>query len=551
MEIQPHPNSIPYALSALVCAGIAVAVWQRRAVAGARYLFAHLLGVSLWSGAYAALWLSTSEKAQVFWLEFAGLWMALIAAAFLPFVFAVTHNERLINRRLFRFLGVVPLIGLILTWTNDAHHLVHSDTALWTYNGLAKLAWQPGAWFLGNYVYTATIFGIGAWLLARSISQNGNLHRRQVSVILVGAILPACAIAVFLIAQAASLEWLDMSPPIFSVSGLLYFYAITRRRFLDLLPVAHATLIERMTDGVIVLDAQDRVVEMNPAAGQFLELDPRASVGRHAREILAGWEAITRPFFGESKVRTEIIVSQKEQRYIDLNVAPLADRKGLAAGRVLVFRDITARKRNEADLRQANDLLQAQIAEISNLQDELREQATRDPLTNLYNRRYLVEMLSQELARAHRENYPVCLIMLDIDRFKRVNDTCGHKAGDETLLSLGALIVQHIRRFDAACRYGGEEFVIVMPKLEAGTARERAEYLRREFASQPVFCEEMESHPTLSIGISVFPSDATNSDQLLNAADKALYAAKDSGRNRIVVYSEMRDGRELANAAKP
>ena len=137
--------------------------------------------------------------------------------------------------------------------------------------------------------------------------------------------------------------------------------------------------------------------------------------------------------------------------------------------------------------------------------------------------------------------------MMDIDDFKRVNDTCGHKTGDEVLQALSTLIVLHIRRFDAACRYGGEEFVIVMPKLSIETARERAEFLRNEFSNMSLPCSKQESSPTLSIGLAAFPFDGMNGEQLLDAADQALYAAKGSGRNCVVVYSELEDRRELSD----
>jgi diguanylate cyclase (GGDEF)-like protein len=207
-------------------------------------------------------------------------------------------------------------------------------------------------------------------------------------------------------------------------------------------------------------------------------------------------------------------------------------------GRLMVFRDVTMRKQNEAILKDANKQLNEQLKEISALRDQLHEQATRDPLTNLFNRRYLEESLGQELARALRENYPVCMIMMDIDQFKFVNDSCGHKAGDDVLQALASLIVLKIRRFDVACRFGGEEFLIVMPMLSLETARERAELLRSEFENMPLSCSSLQAHPTVSIGVACYPYDGTDSEQLIKAADRALYAAKGSGRNRVVTHSE-------------
>ena len=109
---------------------------------------------------------------------------------------------------------------------------------------------------------------------------------------------------------------------------------------------------------------------------------------------------------------------------------------------------------------------------------------------------------------------------------------------------MSTLIVRHIRGFDAACRYGGEEFVIVMPRLSIETALKRTEFLREEFANMSIACPDMKSNPTLSIGLASYPVDGTSGEQLLNAADQALYAAKNSGRNRVVVYSKQAEKRE-------
>lgn len=443
-------------------------------------------------------------------------------------------------------LLIEPLIGLFLLWNNDSHHLIYSSPQLWHKNGLMELKWQPGTWYFIDSAYMFLLILIGIWFLIQSISHNGDLHRRQIGLILKGAFVPLLAGLFSFSSLGEQLRGLDLFPLFFTVSGIVYFYAISQRQFLDLIPVAHSTLIKSMTDGVVVLDLQDRIVEMNQAAGQFLGIVPERTVGFRAKDVLTSWRETTSPFWNQPAIRTEIVVAQDIPRYIDLNITPLMDGKKRTTGRMMVFRDITSRKNHEALLQDTNKKLREQLTEIRTLRDQLHEQATRDPLTNLFNRRYLEEKLSQELARASRENYPVCVIMMDIDRFKRVNDTCGHKTGDEVLQALSTLIVLHIRRFDAACRYGGEEFVIVMPKLSLETARERAEFLRREFSNMSMPCSEKETNPTLSIGLAAFPFDGMNGEQLLDAADQALYAAKGSGRNRVVVYSELEDNRETS-----
>ena len=552
MHLQLHPYSIPLIVSALLSAGIAIAAWRRRSAPGAVLLFAYMLWVALWSGSSAAMWLSTSHFGQVFWLNFSALGILLVPPTFLLFSLQISRNEHLLTRKLISLLAIEPLVGLVLTWTNDLHHLVYSPTQLWVKDGLAELQWSPGVYTLVDAVYSFALIVAGIWFLARSLKIGGALLKSQLKLVILGASLALCADAAFMLPILYSWIGLDASPLVHTLVGGIYMYAIYRTKLLDIVPVVHSTLINSMTDGVLVLDEQDRIVEMNPAAGQLLGVAPKLVTGKCAREILSTWRETGQPFWDQNEVHTEIHVDQEIPRTIDLIITAVVDGKKRSSGRMMVFRDITSQKNQENSLSNTNRLLNEQLDEIRALRDQLHEQAIRDPLTNLYNRRYLEETLHKELARALRENYSVCVIMMDIDRFKRVNDTCGHKVGDEVLESLASLITQHIRRFDTACRYGGEEFVILMPKLSNETARERAEFLRREFANMPLPCMNMKSSPTLSLGLASYPSDGFESEQLLDAADRALYTAKSAGRNRVVAYSELdrNEAPEITTARK-
>jgi len=192
----------------------------------------------------------------------------------------------------------------------------------------------------------------------------------------------------------------------------------------------------------------------------------------------------------------------------------------------------------EKRLRYVNDRLQAQLIEISSLQTKLREQAIRDPLTNLFNRRYLEETLERELARAGRENYSVCVMMIDLDHFKRVNDTYGHEAGDEVLKALAMTLSEECRRGDFACRFGGEEFVVVMPNINLTTAYERAESVRQSLNSLHVPYGQYKLTITISMGIACFPINGETREAVLRAADQAMYGAKEAGRDHILSYDE-------------
>ncbi len=175
--------------------------------------------------------------------------------------------------------------------------------------------------------------------------------------------------------------------------------------------------------------------------------------------------------------------------------------------------------------------------EVLALQEQLRERSIRDPLTGLYNRRYLEETLSRELILADRHGHPVSLIMGDLDHFKAVNDHYGHLGGDEVLRSFGDLMKGNARGSDIYCRYGGEEFLLVLPQMAKSNAVERAEQLCTAMAATPVLFGNASIAVTASFGVAAFPQDGRTGDELIAAADTALYAAKAAGRNRVNISS--------------
>jgi diguanylate cyclase (GGDEF)-like protein/PAS domain S-box-containing protein len=171
------------------------------------------------------------------------------------------------------------------------------------------------------------------------------------------------------------------------------------------------------------------------------------------------------------------------------------------------------------------------------LRETLRTQSTRDSLTGLFNRRYLTESLDREVRRADRNTRPLGIVMLDLDQFKPFNDTHGHEAGDALLRAFGRFIQKHTRGEDIACRYGGDEFVILLVDANLDVARRRAEELREGFAKMVVrHLNQKLDAVSFSMGLAAFPDHGLTSDDLLAAADEALYDAKSKGRNRVSIY---------------
>lgn len=170
------------------------------------------------------------------------------------------------------------------------------------------------------------------------------------------------------------------------------------------------------------------------------------------------------------------------------------------------------------------------------LREALQHQSVRDPLTQLYNRRYLVESFERELARARRNQVYIGVVLIDIDHFKRYNDTYGHDGGDALLREFGSFFKNQCRREDIACRYGGEEFVMVMPGIDEQDLLNRCEDIRNKTKLLKIEHRGQKLGTiTISIGAALFPMHGESPDSLINAADTAMYAAKHRGRDQVVL----------------
>lgn len=302
-------------------------------------------------------------------------------------------------------------------------------------------------------------------------------------------------------------------------------------------------ILQQMNEGIVVEDTLGTLVFVNPAAAVILGYQPEELAGQHWRTIVqppyyAAVEAAnTRREHGIGD-RYEIEMVRRDGRPVVVQVTGSAQidiATGERVGTLAVFVDITEQKRTERALQEANKQLQAQLAATEALQFELREQTIRDPLTGLYNRRYLQDTLEREVARAVRAQQPISIVMIDIDHFKQVNDAYGHQAGDQMLQELGDILQANTRREDMACRLGGDEFVVMLSRTPLDVAVTRAEAWCQAFRDRQVQYVDRPLYATLSVGIAGFPQHATSGAELLQSADKALYQAKADGRNRVSV----------------
>ncbi|MCC6300369.1 MAG: diguanylate cyclase [Anaerolineales bacterium] len=537
MQIQYHPFAAYLLLSAIVTL-IASAIAWRRPGPGSRTLGFLLLSMTVWSGAYAARLFYASLEQKFFWFHAMYIGIIALPNLFLAFILKFVKNERWLTRPYVFLFFIQPVLSMLVLWTNDLHHLYYESIQARNANGLIVFDFVRGPWYFVNttYSYVVILLALGAMFF--TALRLGPLFRNQYRLILIGSVVP-WASSLYNEFNFSRFNGLDLTPVTFGISGIFFAFAVLRARFMDLIPVARSLLIENMSDGVLMLDAKNRAVDFNFAMKQFLGGSSSSILGKHAADLLGDWLEQSDSLMSGSPSQTEMRIPNDPSRYLDLRVTPLFDAYGQLSGRLIVFRDITERKDVEKKLRHANRRLQSQLIEIGILQSQLREQAIRDPLTNLFNRRYLEETLEREIARAAREKYPICVVMIDIDHFKQVNDTYGHEAGDVMLKATAAALAEHSRRGDFACRFGGEEFMLVMPNINTEIAYDRAESLRIALNSLQVPYGRYTLTATFSMGIASYPANGSDREELFRAVDKAMYAAKEAGRDHIRSYDQL------------
>jgi diguanylate cyclase (GGDEF)-like protein/PAS domain S-box-containing protein len=288
-------------------------------------------------------------------------------------------------------------------------------------------------------------------------------------------------------------------------------------------------LFEAAEDGILILDARTGMItDVNPYLIKMLGYSREEFVEKKLWEVGA---------FRDIEASQTAFETLQENKYIRYEDLPLKAKDGrliqvefvsnvyLVGGKKVIqcnILDITERKKDQ------DALLKSEA--------HLREQSVRDHLTGLFNRRYMEETLERELLRASRKQLSLGIIMLDVDDFKRFNDDRGHAAGDAILREFGNLLLRHVRGEDIVCRYGGDEFIIILPDASREVTQERAELIC-EYAKQ--FHLQFEGQTleaiTPSLGVAVFPENGSTNTAVLRAADDALYRAKRAGPGRVVV----------------
>lgn len=532
--------SAPVVLTLAVCVGV---VLLKRWVARQRYFpgrdsFLLMHAASLWWMLAAGLEMSAQAPGcKVLWATMAWPGIVSVPTFWAVFLWQYVNSVREpLPLRSVLGLTLVPVLIWLMALSNPWHGLFYlAGTAPISAEPGAPIRYQHGPLFhaAAVYVYLFMTFCMGVVIRAAMISYG--VHRRHYLAFVFVTLVPWVANLSY-VGFGWMLFGFDPTPFSFAFTLLAFAWLIVGVRLFDLLPVARHLLLEALLDPVLVVDPQSRVIEANPEALKLAGLQ-----GDWQGRRLGDW-----PVFGADlhallerqagAGQQQLLTLTSSARYFEVRIRAIKRRTHngpLILGQMLYLRDVTQRHLDELKLAEALAISEERLRTISSLHEQLREQALCDPLTGLYNRRYLDEFFNRELARAQRERAPMALALIDLDHFKRLNDEHGHLIGDDVLKGVAQHLLENLRSSDAVFRIGGEEFLLILPGADAREAHKRLEAICSGLAATPVVTRDGRHKVTLSAGLAFWSVQRQGLDELLQAADAALYEAKRRGRNRV------------------
>ncbi len=490
----------------------------------ARELTGLAVCVGLWSLFYGLELLSNTPEYRELWsqLSYLGIYGSV--------AFTMRFCIRWLSPRLagwwLTLLWIVPFAMVMAAFTNPLHGLVWTDihpseVAPFVYH----YVYGPAFWFGAGY--QTLLVAASTVVVAVGAVRRQGIYRHQALLVFSGLAIAVAAGALYLSGAPGPVP-LDITPLSLTFAVGFFHIGISRARLPALVPAARHRVIDVMPNGLVVLDNEFRVVDWNPAALRLWNIDRSHIMGFPIAELVPGWADTIPPDLSDSfRGAIEEVDRSLVRHHIDVELRRIPMERSRSHGWIVLFHDSTELRAAERNLQEANARLEA-------LNRELAQQAVHDGLTGLYNRNYLDEVLPREISRADRHGHCVGLLILDVDRFKQVNDRYGHGVGDRLLVHVGGRVRAQVRSEDIPCRYGGDEMVIIMPGATSCEVMQIAERIRTEVCAAELQTDDELVRVTVSIGAAVYPSDAADATDLLRNADRALYAAKNRGRDCVV-----------------
>jgi PAS domain S-box-containing protein len=378
---------LPLLITALLSALLALAIWQRRSAPGAVPLAVLILAVAWWALAYMFSLASTSLEVKLFWANLTFLGIVLVPVSWFTFALSYTGHGAWLSRHRLLLLMAIPLAILAAIWTNDLHGLFRTEIFLIDTGSLLVLEAELGPVFWIHTAYSYALLMLGTLLLVHNLFQMSPAYRHQAGGLLIGLSAPWIGNILYL-SGLSPFPYLDLTPFALLISGLALSWELLRFGLFELVPIAHSTVFQSMEDGVIVLDGENRIVDINPVALALINQSIREVIGQPVEQILSHRADIIERYAQMREAHEELMLQvDTKMLFFDLRISPIYDRNNVFNGRVVVLHDITERRRTAAELQRQNEELTVMANENAQLyravQEELAERKQAEVLLSL------------------------------------------------------------------------------------------------------------------------------------------------------------------------
>jgi PAS domain S-box-containing protein len=352
VQFQSTPYILPLLISAIITGLVALYVWDRRATAsGAMALVLLALASAEWSMGYALEIAGADLPTKIFWGKSQYIGIVLVPLSWVVFAYAYSTQGTRMTRRTMTLLSIVPFTTLLLALTTESHGLVWKDIQIRTIGTFSALDLTHGFWFWIYWVYSNILLLAGTIFILRSFRRTKGLFRRQNVILLIAVLTPWLGNVLYVLGLSP-IPHLDITPFAFTISVVVFAWGIFSFKLVNLAPVARDLVVERMRDGMIVLDAHGNIVDINPAVQKALGLSAWQAIGQRARDVFRAWPSLVERYENMLEAQDEIMFDQGEsQIWYELRMSPLIDSRDRLLGRVVTVRDITGKKWAEEALR--------------------------------------------------------------------------------------------------------------------------------------------------------------------------------------------------------
>ncbi len=358
MKLELTPYAIPLVAGVLILLLVMAVAWRRRSTRGASEFLGMSAFIAVYALAYAFEISSVELRGVQFWLKVEYIGVVFAPAMMLAVVLHYGNAQRLLTPVFYVLVSIIPILTLSFAWTNESSHLIWRNMHLDRTGGFTRTLFDRGGWYMVQIIYLYILSYLGIYMLYRAHQKARAVYRQQLRILLAALILPTLVHLSYIFRIPP--EGLDVNPYTLMISALIIAWGIFDYQLLDVMPVAREAVLQGMNEAVIVLDASNRVVYLNPTAQQLIGVTRDESVGRPAHEVFAKWADIARQHGNAGETRVEIEVDiNGTPRVFDMRQSALRTNRGMQQGRLYVLRDITERKAIMNELTQRNQQLTA------------------------------------------------------------------------------------------------------------------------------------------------------------------------------------------------